>query len=161
MAPPRPLRLCGAKGLREVGRLRFLEEADGFSAVETGGEFVPVGDFGFAEFPAEVDVALAVAVVVAADEIDQAGLVVFKLDADFIELIDEVGQAIDGGVEVFLDGGDVFGSDGGFHSLAMAVGQGVGFDDVGDDALNKREGLIGLLEGESPGVVAGGWSLWR
>ena len=52
---------------------------------------MPIRDLPFAELPAEVDIAA----LVAADEIDQAGLVVLQLAADFAELINQILKAIE------------------------------------------------------------------
>ena len=115
------------------------------AAGEAGVEFVPVFDVGFAELPAEVDVAA----LVSADEVDEAGLEVFEFAADVGEFVDVFLEVAVFGFEAFLEDLLVAGVLGDFE-LFVEFGDGlVAADDVGDDAADEGEGLIGLGEGEA------------
>ena len=58
---------------------------------ESGLDFMPVGDGFFAKFPAEADIVSAMA----ADEIDEAHLIVLQIATDFVQLVDVVLEVFD------------------------------------------------------------------
>lgn len=116
------------------------------AAGKAGVEFVPVFDVVFTELPAEVDVAA----LVAADEVDEAGLKILEFAADVGEFID-VGLKVQAfGVEAFLEGLLVAGGFGDFD-LFVEIGHGlVRTDDVSHDAADEGEGFVSLGEGKAP-----------
>lgn len=114
------------------------------SAGEAGVDFVPVGNGGFAEFPAEEDFASAVE----GREIDEAGGPVLEFATDVDEFVLEarqlVGELLGAALQVFQasarGGGALIAVHVGAHVEEGAVSGG----DVGDDALNEDEGTVGL-----------------
>ena len=122
---------------------------------ETGLDFVPEFDGVFAEFPAEADVMAAVA----ADEIDQAHLVILQIAADFTQFFDVILQMLDGEVDFGLDRRLVF-VFGGFE-IGLHIGDLlVGLDDVGDDPADEGQRAIGFGELESLGGPGRGNGFW-
>src|SRR3954466_529952 len=87
-----------SRGNKWCELVAFVKARDRLAAGEARVQLVPVGDLALAHLPAEVHVAA----LVAADEIDQARLVVLELHADARQLIDERLKAIDGGLELRL-----------------------------------------------------------
>src|SRR4051794_9110302 len=129
--------LVDAIGTASVG---FLQRRNGLSPRVAGVDLVPVADLLFAQLPAQVDVAG----LVAADEVDQADLVVLQLAADLAQLVDEVFQPAHGRVELGLGGRLVLGAAGLLHLGLEPQDQAVGFDDVADDAADERQRAVRL-----------------
>jgi hypothetical protein len=78
--------------------LRLFQLRDGLASGEAGGDLVEELNFLFAQFPAEADVVTFVA----ADKIDEAGLIVLQFTADVMQLTEQAVEAIDGQLELFL-----------------------------------------------------------
>lgn len=114
-------------------------------------EFVPVLDFFFAEFPAEVDVAA----LVSADEVDEASLKVLQFTAHGRKFVNEFAEAAFVGVEPFGERLAIAGMSGVFELFVERRGGLVRADDVFDDSPDQRETLVGLRQGK-PAFGTGG-----
>jgi hypothetical protein len=109
--------------------LLLLQNRNRLTALETAIQFMPVSDPILAKLPTEVDLAA----LVDADKIEQAGLIIFQLDADVGEFFHKSLQAGHDGVELSAQGVPVVPRELSGQLLMKAAGIAMRADDVGGD----------------------------
>lgn len=119
-----------AKGVDGQESGGFLQGADGLAAGKAGVQLMPVGDLFFAHAPTEVDIAS----LVAAEEINQARLVVLQLDADFIQLMDVILEPFEDRFELLLKHAGIFRRGDGLKLGLEFHGSAMGIDDIANDS---------------------------
>lgn len=136
----------------ELEELILFQDRHRLAACEAGLDFVPIRDGLFAQLPAEANIVS----VVAADEIDQAHLIVFQIATDFVEFFDIVLQMFDGSVKLGLQDGLLLG----LGAIEGSLQRGdliVGLYDVRHNTTYQRERPIRLSQLESLGGPRGGY----